>query len=276
MFLHFCKNIPRFQNTNIIRLNIKTTTNNSKFSILQSYKYYLHTTTIRKNFCSKENDIKQEDSKSEVKKELEETEEEKQKRFEKEERIRKLSEKYTEEELNLLFEKEEEIEFMEIKPEFKKKLLRAKKISLLLNIPLALAIVFLVDQFFDNKNDKKTKTARFVTLAFGYNLYFVAFAILVGYRNIVLTARYITKEKAVEFTKLSALCKPYKVKENAQNLKRMKPGMLTPHISLKNSKYNNIYSMTGIAEWKDRKLFNTLFPPMVQKKEKKKKLIKLF
>jgi hypothetical protein len=275
MFLQILKKFPKIQNSRIIRYNLKNfITNNSKFSLTQSNKLYSNLSN-RRNFCSKENDLKQEEPKSEVKKELEETEEKK-KRLEKEERIRKLSEKYTDEELKILLEKEEDIEFMEIKPEFKRKLLRAKRISLLLNIPLALAIVFLVDYIFENNKEKKSKIARFVTLAFGYNLFFVAFAILVGYRNIVLAARYIPKEKAVEFTKLSALCKPYKVKENAENLKRMKPGMLTPHISLKNTKYNNIYSMTGIAEWMDRKLFNTLFPQMVQKKEKKKKLIKLF
>ena len=275
MFLQILKKIPKFQKTNLINFsNI-----NSKYTIANLYKSNFNKFTPQRSFCTDQPKKQEEksDATSEVKKELEELEEEKIKRLQKEEKIRLMQEKYTEEEFQLLSEKEEEIDLMQIKEEFKKKLHRAKRISLFLNIPLAIAIVFLVDKIFENNEDKKSKLARLVTLAFGYNLFFVAFAILVGYRNIVLAAKYIPKEKAVEFTKLSALCKPYKVKENAQNLKRMKPGMLTPHISLKNSKYNNIYSMNGIADWKDRKLFNSLFPVMLPKKEKKnKKLIKLF
>jgi hypothetical protein len=267
MFLQNFKKLRKLQNS----FNLISISKNLKLSYSQ-----INIFNPTRKFCTQESKSKEQELKSEVKKELEETEEEKKKRLEKEERIRKLSEKYTEEEFKSFLEKEEEIEFMEIKPEFKKKLHRAKRISLFMNIPLALAIVFLIDKFFENKEGQKSKKARYVTLAFGYNMFFIAFSILVGYRNIVLAAKYIPKEKAVEFTKLSALCKPFKVKENAENLKRMKPGMLTPHISLKNARYNNIYSMNGIAEWKDRKLFNTLFPPMTPKKEKKKKLIKLF
>ena len=274
MLIQILKKIPKFQNSHSINL----TKTNSRFTITNLSKFNFIKSIPHRNFCTEQPKKQEEKSEviSEVKRELEELEEEKTKRLQKEEKIRLMQEKYTDEEFKLLSEKEEEIDFMHIKEEFKKKLHRAKRISLFLNIPLAIAIVFLVDKVFENKEDKKSKLARFVTLAFGYNLFFVAFAILVGYRNIVLAAKYIPKEKAVEFTKLSALCKPYKVKENAENLKRMKPGMLTPHISLKNSRYNNIYSMNGIAEWKDRKLFNSLFPAMLPKKEKKKKLIKLF
>jgi hypothetical protein len=271
MFLQILKKIPKTNNSNLLNINSITKLN---FTQLNKSSIFYNSKISIRNFCSTEK--KEQAEKSEVKRELEETEEEKTKRLEREEKIRKLSEKYTEEEFKILIEKEEEIEFMEIKPELKRKLIKAKKICLLLNIPLAIAIVFLIDKFFDTEKDKSSKLARFVTLAFGYNMFFVAFTILVGYRNITLMAKYLPKEKAVEFTKLSALCKPYKVKENAENLKRMKPGMLTPHISLKNSRYNNIYSMNGIAEWKDRKLFNTLFPPVIAKKEKMKKIIKMF
>jgi hypothetical protein len=236
---------------------------------LNSSKNIFNPSKVYYNFC--------ENNKPDIKKELPESEEDKVKRLQLEEKLRLINEKYTEEELVQINEKCEEIEFMRIKEEYRKKLHRAKKLSLFLNIPLAVLIVWAVDKYFEERKEKgfKAKTASFFLTVFGYNLFLVAFLVLYGYRNIVVSARYIPKEKSIIFTKLSMLNKPFTVKENLDSLKRMRPGMLTPHISLKNAKYNNIYSMNGIADWQDRKLFNVLFPNL-PRKEKIRKKIKLF
>lgn len=214
--------------------------------------------------------------KSEVQKELEETPEEKFKRIELEEKKKFLQATYTPEEFEALQQKGEEVVFMEIKPQNKKKLLLAKKLGLYLNIPMSILIMILIDYGFGDVTDMnpKKRPLYYAALTLDYMFFLNGIAIMAGLRNMVLLAKYIPKAKTVEFTKLSFFSKPYNVVEKVEELKRIGGGSnkLTPFLSLKNRISNNMYSMNGIGEWKDRKLFNALFPihkPVAKSKTKK-------
>ena len=158
------------------------------------------------------------------------------------------------------------LELSEIKQNNKKKLLLAKKLSLYLNIPMSILIMVLIDYGFGDVTDMnpKKRPLYYVTLTLDYMFFLNGIAIMAGLRNIVLLAKYIPKEKVVEFTKLSFFSKAYQVREPVEQLKRAGGGnaKLTPFLSLKNKISNNMYSMNGIGEWRDRKLFNALFPQL--------------
>lgn len=204
--------------------------------------------------------------------EIEESEEVKQAKINLEQKKKFLSSEYTPEELDLINDKGSDIVFMEIKEKNRKKLYFAKRISLFFNIPLSLALIYLIDYFFgDIKSlDSKKKIAYYLSLFLDYTLFLNAITILAGCRNIVLLAKYIPKEKTIEFTKLSLVCKPYILKEKISDLKRVGSGSLTPFISLKNKYNNSIYSMNSVGIWKDRKLYNAIFPPEIRKTKNKK------
>lgn len=211
-------------------------------------------------------------SDKDVKKELETTPEEIQKRKELEQKKRLLAESYTEEEFKKINSKNEDIIFMEIKEKNKSKLLLAKRISLFFNIPLSIGLMFGIDLGFGDTSElsPKMKILYYTAMMFDYLLFINAITILAGCRNIVLFARYIPKEQIVEFTKLNLFCKKYIMREAVSDLKRLSgKNRMTPFLSLKNMKTNNMYSMNSVGIWKDRKLYNSLFPVTIPVKNKK-------
>ncbi len=115
----------------------------------------------------------------------------------------------------------------------------------------------------------KIKPMYYIFLIIDYLLFFNGISILFGSRHLVLLAKYIPKEKMIEFTKLSTFCRPYIVKESILDLKRTHGGIMSPFVSIKNKSTNSTYSMNSVGIWTDRKLYNILFPPPVKKERKK-------
>jgi hypothetical protein len=209
---------------------------------------------------------------AEIQRELAETEEEAEKRKQREERIKFLNSEYTKEELESVLNQENEITIMEIKEKPKKWLYLAKRVSLFFNIPLSWCLMAYCHYGFGDLAEAATRTVVLHHSLFllDYLFFLNAISILYGCRNIVLLAKFLPKEKKMEFTKLSLLCKPYKIQVPADELKRVPKAMVTPFVSLKNIKNKTLYSMDGIADWKDRKLYNALFPKPIHKKPSKK------
>lgn len=259
---------------------------NKNFGIFEKIKtrtppnFYL----VSKNFCSKkekenlteeakevEEDREDKEDK-ELQKELGETVEEIQRKKDVEELKKMMAAVYTQDELNEINESGREIIFNEIKEKNRKKLILAKRLSLFLNIPLSIALIILIDYLFGDTSEmpKKKKRMYYLSLFCDYHLFIVGITILVGCRNIVTQAKYLPREKVIEFTKLNLFCKPYTVKEKVGDLVRVNGGKMTPFMSLKNKTTFNIYSMNSVGDWKDRKLYNALYPPPVRKEKKAK------
>jgi hypothetical protein len=281
--INFIKSIAKHNNKlsqSLLNLTQSSQHEYLRLSYSLSNKKFCSKINEEKNKNDQEETINNENSplseKSEVQKELEETPEERLKRIELEEKKKFLQATYTQEELDALNQKGEEVVIMEIKPQNKKKLLLAKKLSLYLNIPMSILIMVLIDYGFGDVTDMnpKKRPLYYAALTLDYMFFLNGIAIMAGLRNMVLLAKYIPKEKVVEFTKLNFFSKPYKIIEKVDELKRIGGGSnkLTPFLSLKNRISNNMYSMNGIGEWKDRKLFNALFPihkPVAKSKSKK-------
>jgi len=186
---------------------------------------------------------------------------------------------YTPEELNKINEKGEEKIIMEIKSQNEKYLKLAKRLGLYLNIPMSIFLMYMIDYGFGDVDEilPKKKPLYYSLMVLDYLFFLNSLMILSGVRNIVLLAKYIPKEKVIEFTKLSLFCKPYQVKDPLSELKRAggANAKMTPFLSLRNIKTYNAYSMNGLGDWKDRKLFNALFPKIIKEKKKTKKENKL-
>lgn len=278
------------RNLNILKGGLFKCKQTRLLNILNTHKLTNTRSLSYKQFCSKKvNDTEKSNEesnkdqaidedkveqveKSEIEKELEETDEEIQRKRDLEEKKKMLAAVYTEEELNAINESGREIIFNEIKEKNKKKLLLAKRLSIYLNIPLSIALMFLIDYLFGDTSEipPRKKPLYYACLFVDYHLFLIGITILAGCRNIVLKAKYIPKEKAIEFTKLTLFSKPYTVKEKVADLKRVGNGRMTPFMALKNKITNSIYSMNSVGEWKDRKLYNALYPPPIRKAKNKK------
>ena len=233
----------------------------------------LNHTNTNKKFWSRN---KKEEEEEEVEEEIEVSDEEKQKKFEEEkekkrieleEKIKFDSQGYTKEEMDEINKSEEERVFMEITDDNRYWLYLVKRLSLYLNLPLSLVFMVWIDYGFGEVTEIKRTSLYYLALSLDYLFFINAVTILAGVRNIVLLAKYIPDERMVEFTKLSLFCKPYKIKDKVDDIKRAGGGSakLTPFLSLKNKKSFNLYSLTGVGHWKDRKLYNSLFPAPVRR-----------
>lgn len=185
-----------------------------------------------------------------------------------------LASAYTPEELDKIIEKGDEVVLMEIKEKYNKYLKLAKRLSVFVNLPLSFALMGYCHFGFENlaEVDSSTKIFHHILFLLDYLFFLNGLSILYGCRNIVTFSKFIPKDKTIEFTKLNFFAKPYKVVHKIEDLKRATRSMITPFVSLKNIKTNHLFSLHGVAEWKDIKLFNALFPrpvrPMRTKKDK--------
>jgi len=202
--------------------------------------------------------------------EPEQTEPLSEKELAKQKRLKEMMATLTEEEFLAIQETNKEYIIMEIKAKNYNYLLRAKRIALIINLPLSVILAFSLENIFGEipEADITKLVAYYLTIIFDYFLFFNGVFILTGLRNFVLLAKYLPKDKMMEFTKLNWYCKKYTVKESAENLRRMPRMPFTPFVSLR-SKKNQEFSMNGIADWKNIKLYNYLFP--IPQKIKRKK-----
>ena len=189
------------------------------------------------------------------------------------EKARKLKEMMatlTAEEFEAIQQSTAEHTIMEIKEKNRKFLIRAKTIALYVNLPLSVALVYVLEYSFGEiaEADIKKLVLYYIVMLADYFLFFNGVLILTALRNFVKIAKYIPKDKTMEFTKLNWLCKEYIVKEKAENLKRMPRMPFSPFVSLRSKKTNVEYSMNGIGDWRNIKLYNTLFPipPKIKRK----------
>jgi hypothetical protein len=181
--------------------------------------------------------------------------------------ISKKDEKYTPEELDNINKKGDPVTIHEIEEKYKSNLLRIRKVSLYFNLPISFALFGINELFLTAANLAALSKLIFM---FDYLFFLSGLLYLNGTKNIVIQAKYLPNEKAVEFTKFSFRSKPYVQKESIENLKRVGRSAHTPFASLKNHKTGDVYSMNGIPGWKDLKLFNTLFPAPVPKPKSEK------
>lgn len=178
---------------------------------------------------------------------------------------------YTPEEFQVINQKNEPVQIMEISNDNLKKFTRAKKLSIYFNLPISILLTGICEFCYPDLDALTSQQSKlyYAMLLMDYFFFFNGVMVLSGLRNIVLLAKYLPTEKALEVTKMNIFCKKYTKIHKIEDLKRVPRSAVTPFVSLKNKKNNELLSMNGLGVWKDIKLYNTLFPIPLRKKPSK-------
>lgn len=147
---------------------------------------------------------------------------------------------------------------------------RNKRIATFFNIPMSVILFTFGQNFFHNMVLYK----KYSTLIFCVEYYFFISGIVIlrSLRNFCLSAEYIHNSNKVIFTKLDFMCKPYVVEEKVEDLTRMNISSFNFLTTLMSNKTKENYSMNGLGQIEDPKLFNYLFKP--NENQYKAKLLK--
>ena len=129
---------------------------------------------------------------------------------------------------------------------------------------LGLPISVLITLFFNTDITQIENTKLFsiesLILLIDYVLFIGSCSTLFALRNAVIIAKYIPKEKVIEFTKFNMFGKRVKKSVDLDNIQRMRQSHLAPNKVLKNRETFEDFSMNSKDKYFDFKLYNTLFP----------------
>ena len=84
-------------------------------------------------------------------------------------------------------------------------------------------------------------------------------------RNFVKRCYYNFEDKTFEFYKLNMFCKEYLITKKVEELHPTKKNPFTPFLTLETKNKKDLFSMTGLGEYNDYKLFGYMFPSIVPK-----------
>ena len=155
------------------------------------------------------------------------------------------------------------LKIVEINEKIVEKLIKFRKYSFLIGMPLACVIPIINEYYFSELSEASWKYSLFYnSLFFIDSLLFGSSCIGVfGLRNIVISVNYLTKEKKLEMTKLSLFGKQYKSDlQDPDHLMRWKRNFFNPFLSIKNKKSQECFSFNMLGEIKDKKLYYSVLP----------------
>ena len=180
----------------------------------------------------------------------------------------KFREKLTDEEFNLMTEIGNEEIVFQMKDKNKGYFQTLKKIALYFNIPFSLIALYVGEVYFAEmmSTTLKGKVLFGFCVILDYTLLVNALLVLFGMRGFIGRCVFLPKENALKMTKFTITGKEYDVIKKKEELSRVMRTPLSPFLTFKDKKTNEIFSMYGLGKWENHKLFNYLYPPLESKR----------